>query len=149
LRDPPHKPLVIGPDPGGGFAFALTGEASARHPRRRPGPTTEASDMTVPTIFETCRPRQDILAGAITESDFAADLASVASGRAGADYRDPVRFFADTYPTRGLKNLLANVCQRLAGTGGEVAPIFRLDTSYGGGKAPSLPTSLRHRLPLE
>ena len=94
--------------------------------------------MNVPTIFETCRPREDILAGAITESDFAADLASVASGRAGANYRDPVRFFADTYPTRGLKSLLANVCQRLAGTGGEVAAIFRLDTSYGGGKTHGL-----------
>ena len=67
--------------------------------------------MTVPTIFETCRPRRGILAGAITESDFAADLASVVSGRAGSDYLDPVRFFADTYPTRGLKNLLAIVCR--------------------------------------
>ena len=94
--------------------------------------------MTVPTIFEACRPRQDILAGAITESDFAADLASVVSGRAGPDYLDPVRFFADTYPTRGLKNLLANVCRRLAGAGGEVAAIFRLDTSYGGGKTHGL-----------
>ena len=94
--------------------------------------------MTVPTIFESCRPRQDILAGAIAESDFAADLASVVSGRAGSDYLDPVRFFADTCPTRGLKNLLANVCRRLAGAGGEVAAIFRLDTSYGGGKTHGL-----------
>ena len=31
--------------------------------------------------------------------------------------------------TRGLKNLLANVCRRLTGAGGEVAAIFRLDTS--------------------
>ena len=41
-------------------------------------------------------------------------------------------FFANTYPARGLKNLLANVCRRLTGAGGEVASIFRLDTSYGG-----------------
>lgn len=94
--------------------------------------------MTVPMIFETCRPRQDILTGAITESDFAADLASVVSGRAGSDYLDPVRFFADTYPTRGLKNLLGNVCRRLSGARGEVAAIFRLDTSYGGGKTHGL-----------
>ena len=93
---------------------------------------------TIPTIFETCRPRADVLQGAVAEADFAADLASVLSKRASAEYLDPVRFFADTYPTRGLKNLLANVCQRLAGTGGEVAAIFRLDTAYGGGKTHGL-----------
>ena len=94
--------------------------------------------MTVPTIFETCRPRPDVLAGAVTEADFAADLAQVIVGKGAADYLDPARFFANTYPTRGLKNLLANVCGRLSGTGGGVASIFRLDTSYGGGKSHGL-----------
>ena len=95
--------------------------------------------MTIPTIFDTCRPRGDMLQGAITEADFAADLAAVVSGRgASAEYRDPARFFADTYPTRGLKDLLANVGRRLTGAGGEVAAIFRLDTSYGGGKTHGL-----------
>ena len=88
--------------------------------------------MTLPTIFETCRPRADVLRGAITEADFAADLAQVIKGSASDEYRDPARFFANTYPTRGLRNLLANVCRRLTGVGGEVASIFRLDTSYGG-----------------
>ena len=36
--------------------------------------------MTIPTIFETCRPRADVLKGAITEADFAADLAQVIIG---------------------------------------------------------------------
>ena len=94
--------------------------------------------MTVPTIFETCRPREDVLKGAITEADFAADLAQVIVGKGNVEYLDPVRFFANTYPTRGLKNLLANVCRRLTGAGGEVAAIFRLDTSYGGGKTHGL-----------
>ena len=94
--------------------------------------------MTVPTIFETCRPREDVLKGAITEADFAADLAQVIMGKGNVEYLDPVRFFANTYPTRGLKNLLANVCRRLTGAGGEVAAIFRLDTSYGGGKTHGL-----------
>ena len=94
--------------------------------------------MTVPTIFETCRPRPDVLAGAVTEADFAADLAQVIVGKGAADYLDPARFFANTYPTRGLKNLLGNVCGRLSGAGGEVASIFRLDTSYGGGKSHGL-----------
>ena len=94
--------------------------------------------MTIPTIFETSRPRGDVLRGAIAEADFAADLAQVVAGRGGAEYLDPARFFARTYPTRGLRNLLANVGRRLTGAGGEAAAIFRLDTSYGGGKTHGL-----------
>ena len=90
------------------------------------------------TIFETCRPRADVLAGSIAEADFAADLAQVLTGKGSADYVDPARFFANTYPTRGLCNLLVNVCRRLTGAGGEAAAIFRLDTSYGGGKTHGL-----------
>ena len=92
--------------------------------------------MTIPTIFEICRPREDVLKGAITEADFAADLAQVILGEGNPEYLDPVKFFANTYPTRGLKNLLANICRRLSGAGGEVAAIFRLDTSYGGSLCP-------------
>ena len=94
--------------------------------------------MTIPTIFETSRPRSDVLRGAIAEADFAADLAQVVAGRGGTEYLDPARFFAHTYPTRGLRNLLANVGRRLTGAGGEAAAIFRLDTSYGGGKTHGL-----------
>ena len=94
--------------------------------------------MTIPTIFETCLPRADVLEGAITEADFAADLAQVITGSGNVEYLDPEHFFSTTYPTRGLRNLLANVCRRLTGTGGEVASIFRLDTSYGGGKTHGL-----------
>ena len=58
--------------------------------------------------------------------------------RGAREYLEPARFFANTYPTRGLRNLLANVCRRLTGAGGEAAAIFRLDTSYGGGKTHGL-----------
>lgn len=94
--------------------------------------------MKVPTIFETCRPREDVLRGAITESDFAADLAQVVAGRGSRAYSAPELFFANTHPTRGLRNLLAHVCRRLSGAGGEVSSIFRLDTTYGGGKTHGL-----------
>ena len=94
--------------------------------------------MAIPTIFETCQPRQDVLKGALAEADFAADLAQVIAGRGPQEYLDPARFFANTYPTRGLGNLLLNVCQRLSGTGEEAAAIFRLDTSYGSGKTHGL-----------
>jgi len=94
--------------------------------------------MTPPTIYSVCTPRPDVLAGALTESDFAADLAQVIRGTAPEEYRNPGKFFENTYPTRGLKNLLANVCRRLSGAGGEAAAIFRLDTQFGGGKTHSL-----------
>ena len=74
----------------------------------------------------------------MAESDFAADLAQVVSGTGNPEYRDPARFFANTFPTRGLRNLLTNVCGRLSGSGEEAAAIFRLDTSYGGGKTHGL-----------
>ena len=94
--------------------------------------------MALPTIFDICRPRPDVLAGNVADTDFAADLAQVLTGKASADYREPGRFFANTFPTRGLKNLLANVCRRLSGAGDAVGAIFRLDTSYGGGKTHGL-----------
>ncbi len=94
--------------------------------------------MSLPTIFDTCHPRADVLEGTFADADFAADLASVLTGRAAAGYREPAQFFANTYPTRGLKNLLDNVCRRLSGAGDATSAIFRLDTSYGGGKTHSL-----------
>ena len=94
--------------------------------------------MQAPGVFDICRPREDILAGGVAEADFAADLAQVVRGEGGGAYLDPAQFFANTYPTRGLRNLLANVCRRLSGKGGEAAAVFRLDTSYGGGKTHGL-----------
>jgi hypothetical protein len=94
--------------------------------------------MSQPTVFTSCTPRDDVLKGSIAESDFAADLAQVIRGTAPDEYRLPERFFETTYPTRGLQNLLANVCRRLSGTGGEAAAIFRLDTQFGGGKTHGL-----------
>ena len=94
--------------------------------------------MAVPTIFETCTPRADVLKGRVTEAEFAADLSQVVTDTASAEYLDPVLFFSKTYPTRGLKNLLESVCGRLFGTGGDGAAIFSLNTSYGGGKTHGL-----------
>lgn len=79
-----------------------------------------------------------MLAGALSDSDFAADLAYVVRNQGGSDeYSDPARFFANTHPTRGLQSLLRNVFGRISGQG-SVAAIFRLDTSFGGGKTHGL-----------
>ena len=93
---------------------------------------------TIYRVFETCEPREDVLSGTIAEADFAADLAKVIRGTASDDYKIPARFFANTYPTAGLKNLLRNVLARLTGDSSAAACIFRLDTSYGGGKTHGL-----------
>ncbi len=90
------------------------------------------------TLFEICEPREDVLRGAVRESEFAADLAQVLRGDAPVEYQDAATFFSNTHPTEGLRRLLENVCRRLSGTGGEASSIFRLDTQYGGGKTHSL-----------
>src|SRR3954452_19560643 len=94
--------------------------------------------MSLPTIFDTCRPRADVLAGSIRDDEFMADLSRVVNRTAPADYLDPAAFFAKSYPTRGMKELLKAVCLRLSGKGGEVSSIIRLGTQYGGGKTHSL-----------
>lgn len=94
--------------------------------------------MTLPSVFDLCTPRDDVVKGAIAESDYAANLANVLSGRASADYSNPAIFFTNTYPTEGLKELLVNVCGRLSGRGESVSAVFRLDTSFGGGKTHGL-----------
>jgi len=94
--------------------------------------------MNLPSVFETCVPREDVLKGTIADADFAADLAKVIRGIAPDDCQKPDCFFANTYPTQGLKNLLRNVLARLTGDSSAAACIFRLDTSYGGGKTHGL-----------
>ncbi len=90
------------------------------------------------TLFDICKPRNDILKGSIRESDFAADLAQVIKGEAPDEYKRADLFFANTHPTEGLKQLLKNVCQRLSGQWSAAASVFRLDTQYGGGKTHAL-----------
>lgn len=63
--------------------------------------------MNLPTVFETCVPREDVLKGTIADADFAADLAKVIRGIAPDDYQKPGLFFANTYPTQGSKTSFA------------------------------------------
>ncbi|MFZ2982974.1 MAG: DUF499 domain-containing protein [Sphingobium sp.] len=93
--------------------------------------------MASTTIFDSCQPRQDILNGTMSEAEFAARLGPVLSGKGPADYVDARRFFANTYPTAGLKELLGQVLGRLSGHPSSSA-VFRLDTSFGGGKTHGL-----------
>jgi hypothetical protein len=94
--------------------------------------------VSLPTIFDTCKPRADVLQGSMRDDEFAADLSRVVNGTAPQDYLNPTLFFAKTYATRGIQELLKAVCLRLSGRGGEVSSILRLGTQYGGGKTHSL-----------
>lgn len=55
--------------------------------------------MSLPTIFDCCEPRREVLAGELPDAIFAADLWDVIRGRAHPDYQDPLRFFEGTHPT--------------------------------------------------
>lgn len=90
------------------------------------------------TLFDLCTPREDVRQGTVRETEFAADLARVIRGEAPDDYRVPARFFANTHPTRGLRELLRSVLARLSGSGTEIGAVFRLHTNFGGGKTHGL-----------
>lgn len=89
-------------------------------------------------IFAVCEPRADVLKGTLKESDFAADLSQVLRGDAPDEYKKPELFFANTYPTKGLKNVLKLVAMRVLGRPEQIGAIFRLDTQFGGGKTHAL-----------
>ena len=87
----------------------------------------------LPSIFDTCIPRDEIQSGELSLDLFAAKLRLVVEGTAPKVYQDPKSFFANTFPTEGLKALLAEVFGRLMGAA-VGSPIIRLETSFGGGK---------------
>lgn len=88
------------------------------------------------SIFEGATPRADVLSGELRDEIFAASLAAVVGGTAEGVYQDPTAFFANTFPTVGLKSLLAEAFGRIAGR--PAAPVIRLETAFGGGKTHSL-----------
>ena len=89
--------------------------------------------MTLPSIFDSCEPRPEVLAGELPDAIFAADLWDVIRGKAHEDYQDPLRFFDGTYPTQNLKRRVKDVLERLAGVQG-VTCFFKLEDLFGGGK---------------
>jgi len=91
----------------------------------------------MPSLFDRCVARPEVLAGALPDAIFAADLWDVLQKRAYRDYQDAQRFFQGTYATEHLKLLVKDVTERLAGAEG-VSPVFRLETGFGGGKTHSL-----------
>src|SRR5437870_8695029 len=81
---------------------------------------------------EIAVPHPDVLEGTFQQSEFAADITAVRTGKAGPEYGDPVAFFQRTFITEGMRLLLTQVAQRLSGKDGE--PVIQLQTAFGGGK---------------
>jgi hypothetical protein len=81
---------------------------------------------------EIAIPHTDVLKGTFLQSEFAADITAVHTGKATKEYQDAPAFFERTYITEGMRLLLTQVSQRLAGKGGE--PVIQLQTAFGGGK---------------
>ena len=81
---------------------------------------------------EIAVPHRDVLEGTFQQSEFAADITAVHTGKATKEYQDAVAFFDRTFITEGMRLLLTQVAQRLAGKGGD--PVIQLQTAFGGGK---------------
>lgn len=90
---------------------------------------------------EVVTPHPDVASGKFQQAEFAADIWQVHIGQGSDEYRNPKEFFQRTYLTEGLKSLLTNAIERLAGRGGD--PVVLLQTNFGGGKTHSL-LSLYH-----
>ncbi len=87
----------------------------------------------LPLIFETCTPREEILAGELSVDLFAAKLRLVVEGKAPLVYQDAGKFFVNTFATDGIKTLIREVFSCLTNNSAGSA-VIRLETSFGGGK---------------
>ncbi len=92
--------------------------------------------MSLKPWREIIVPHPDVLNGTFQQSEFAADLTAVRTGRATPEYGDAQAFYERTFITEGMGKLLTQVSQRLNGKGGE--PVIQLQTSFGGGKTHTL-----------
>ena len=91
---------------------------------------------------EVVQLRDDLKTGELSLSVFAADLYDVVMQRGQRSvYEKPSEFFALTYPTYNLRELVRDVCLRLDGKSDKA--YRKLSVNYGGGKTHTLIT-LRH-----
>jgi predicted AAA+ superfamily ATPase len=92
--------------------------------------------MSLKPWREIIVPHPDVLEGTFQQSEFAADLTAVRTGRATPEYGNAQAFYERTFITEGMGRLLTQVAQRLNGEGGE--PVIQLQTAFGGGKTHTL-----------
>lgn len=91
---------------------------------------------------EVVKLREDLRSGELPLHMFAADLYEVLMQNGKRPiYEDPERFFALTFPTYNLRQLVRDVVLRVAGKNDKA--VRQLELTYGGGKTHTLIT-LRH-----
>lgn len=90
------------------------------------------------SVFESCKPRDEVLEGALTDDLFAAQLREVVTQKAAPIYTDGRKFFENTFVTNGMRALVQEVMGRVSGEDPSRAPFVRLETAFGGGKTHSL-----------
>ena len=81
---------------------------------------------------EIAVPHADVLEGTFLQSEFAADITAVRTGKTTREYQDAAAFFERTFITEGMRLLLTSVARRLNSQGGD--PVIQLQTAFGGGK---------------
>lgn len=82
--------------------------------------------------------------GRFDQAEFATDLFEVYSQNTDEEYQDPKAFFARTYLTHGLRDLLVGAARRLSGDGGD--PVIELQANFGGGKTHGVDRALPPRI---
>ena len=105
--------------------------------------TDHAATNGLASIRDSCVPRADVLRGGLVDKHFAAQLDQVVRQATGYEaYSDADAFFALTYPTAGLRDLLAGTFARVSGSTVGVPTaehaVYRYETSFGGGKTHGL-----------
>ena len=116
---------------------STAGRSNAAATTRTSARTTLRDNTGLKPWREVIPPNLELTQGTFEEAELAADLQQVYDGRASAtSYGNPVSFFKQTHLTAGLRSLLTNALQRLAGNGG--APVIQTKTGFGGGKTHSL-----------
>ncbi|MYB97271.1 MAG: ATP-binding protein [Gemmatimonadetes bacterium] len=85
------------------------------------------------------RLKPELRSGELSLAEFAADLHEVVTGAGRRPiYEDPAKFFALTYPTHALRDLVKDIAARLAGQSAKA--VRQLEMTYGGGKTHTLIT---------
>ena len=96
-------------------------------------------NQLVPPWPRIVRLKEELRSGALSLAEFAADLHEVTLGQGRrAVYEEPEKFFALTYPTHTLRELVKDVAGRLAGQSDKA--VRQLELTYGGGKTHTLIT---------
>lgn len=91
-------------------------------------------ELKLPRVWEVNEPFDDVISGALTEDIFAASLGAVRNGTAAPIYQNPNAFFDKSYVTDALKSLIQLIAQKLNNTHPEFNSVYKLETSFGGGK---------------